>query len=374
MKKRGKFNLLSYFVEKCLIFYNSKNQNKIIIAFAIIKSKDYLVLIPILEKYLKIQYINYFSIQIKIEEQIDNCILLNFRDTEKTQIIKVFNIIYYEITKNNEDLVFLEENELETKFLDLILIHSDSSIRIKKSFEEILFLQGENVLSYFRFYDLDFYAVKNNAAIIQKFLSLTKSFKVIGYLIINFEIGLNEDLIFSSYLIEINQKTKHESNIEKDVNSFFECNLLNKNILYPIDIFHILWRTKISESFPSQKNVKEIFSIKRSNDTSDLDGFNTRFEMLLRENRLKFVRISKNLLFIEETYLFFTVLELEYKVILNLLKRYYRKYYIFIISLSDQNYQKLKNIDKITLLERISILNLDMFSKFDINILKNQKN
>ncbi len=374
MKKHGKFSLLSYFIEEHLIFYNSVNRNNNVVAFAIIKSKNYQMFIPILEKFLKHQYLNYFSFQIKIQEQIDTIILLNFTDTEKNQITKIFNIVYYEISKNNEELVFLKEKELEKKFLEVILKPSGQSIVIKKSIEEILFIYGENNFNYYRFYDLNFHAVKNNVAIIQKLLSLIKDLKVNGYLIVNFELGLNKELYFSSYLIEINGKKSTERTIEKEVNSFFECSLLNQFILNPRKIFHILWRTKLPESFYSQKNINEIFSVNGITNTKDLDAFNHRFEILLKENYLKSVRISKNLLFIEETYLFFTSLKLDHKIIFNILKKYYEKYYIFIIILSEHNYQILKKIEKINLLERITIMNLELFSKFDLKILKNQKN
>ena len=141
MVKKGKFKLLSYLIEEDLIFYKSLGKNEKFIAFALIEIKSFNILIPLLIEFLKKKFIHYFSLQLHSSGKNKKEILLNFADSTKEQIIKIFSIIRERIKEFNLQLQFLNEEKLETRFIAPIFGKLDSNISVANKSESLLITQ-----------------------------------------------------------------------------------------------------------------------------------------------------------------------------------------------------------------------------------------
>ena len=77
------------------------------------------------------------------------------------------------------------------------------------------------------------------------------------------------------------------------------------------------------------------------------------------------------MLFIENQSVFLSLPKLDSNLILNILKKYYSKYEIFILILDNKDYDKLIKIAKINLLKNVRIISIEDLQRFDIEILRN---
>ena len=86
--------------------------------------------------------------------------------------------------------------------------------------------------------------------------------------------------------------------------------------------------------------------------------------------KLRFKRLNRNLIIIEQNVLFYSASILDSKLILKILKRYYSKFNIFLLILNDSEYDKLLKINKIDILNNVEVLDSNKFTKLDFKVFK----
>jgi len=107
MVKKGKYKLLSFFIEDNLLFYKSLNKNKKFIAFSIFECSDFHPSFNILTDYLKKRFLNYFSIQMDSNENSKTLFIICFQDKDKDAIIKIFHLLHQKLQETKSDINFL---------------------------------------------------------------------------------------------------------------------------------------------------------------------------------------------------------------------------------------------------------------------------
>ncbi|MFW9864911.1 MAG: hypothetical protein ACFFEN_02345 [Candidatus Thorarchaeota archaeon] len=367
MAKKGKYQLLSYLVDKELIFYKSLNRNKKVVAFAMLETSSFNPLIASLNDYLRKRFLHYYSLQLNILEEHRNIVLLNFEETKKEDLTKMFNVVRQKIVVNKSKTFFLQNSQLEKAFLEPILKEIKSKASLWKKSESI---QLSNNLNSFNinFYNINLNYLDSKDSFIENFLKISKSFNRKGYLILNFRIDYNDEIIVSAYFSEFIYKKNDIFNTEKSINDFFNYNLLNKHEIKVKEIFNLLWRLGISSKYSPLKNFKSLFMEKKQDAIGIIIDFNDEFEHNLFEKRLNFIRLSKNLVLIEQKHLFLVLARLESKMLRRIIKKYKSKYFIYILILNKKEYRKLLDIAHVKSINNIQILNPD--EKIDFNIFK----
>lgn len=371
MIKKGKYKLLSYFVEKNLIYYKSISKNKKIVAFAMFETKLYEPIISILNGFLRKRFIRYYSIRINTSKKNNKEILLNFVDAKKERIIQFFNVIQKCLLEINTPINFLEKEKLEKRFVALIFKELNSNVRIKRDPNSLLIIndEGSKLLD---FYKINLNNIENQNSFINSFISLIAGFNKMGSITFSFKVGYEEEINFTSYFVSVNENMEDSFNIEKAVNEFFNYNALKRHNVKIKGIFNYVWRLGISNDFFMLKFFYNLFLVKNQCSLKDLLLFNSQFEQNLVINQIKFVRINNNLLFIEQYFIFLVLIYFDENLILKIVKKYCSKYYIYILILNNLEYKELLEIDNIKLIKNIKILNPDEINKFDYKEFKNQ--
>ncbi len=356
MNKKGKFKLLSYIIEEHLVFYKSQCKNEKFIAFSIIEINFFKPIISLLNDFLKKKLIHYYSFQLNTFKKNKKEILLNFEDSKKERIIKVFNIIYQKLTETNLQIQFLNEKILETSFINLIFEDINSNISVINKSESLLITNNKDAKQ-LDFYRIDLAIIKNKNSFIYNFFNIISSFKREGYLIFHFKIGLNNNVKLNSYFVEVSKKIEEMFSIEKKINNFFNINLLERQDVKIKFVSNFLWRLGITDGGVPLKDFYNLFFNKEQNCTLDLSKFNNRLEQTLLNNQVKFIRLNKNLLFIEQCFLVLVFKKLNSHYILRIIEKYHSKYIIYITTLHDLDYKKLLEIKTINQIENVNLLN-----------------
>jgi len=370
MGKKGRFKLLSYLIEENLIFYQSLNKNKKILAFSIFEFDNLPQIIILLNRFLKNRFLNNFSIQLDVNGENKKKILMCFNDTRKSNIIKTFNIVKQNIIDKYKSADFFKNEVLEKEFLAILLDHVNSNIKLSKIKKSIL-IDNEGDARILDLYYLDLNIILNRTSFFHVFLNLINNYNRKGYLILNFRLNSIRDALLSAYFIDVkNQKNNDPIHLEDEVNSFFNYYLLKKHNLNLTDISYYLFRFNITNDYSLSNNILELFLSQKQYNFNDLNQFNLHFEKNLRKNDLDFNRLNRNLLFIEQKILFLTLENLDFNLLLRLCKKYYLKYTIYILILDDKEYDKILNVDKIQLLESIKIIRYKDFLNFDFKRFK----
>ncbi len=366
MVKKGKFKLLSYVIEDYLIYYKSQGKYEKYVAFAILELKSFNPLISILIEFSKKNLIHYFAFQLETFEKNKKFLILNFQDSKREQIVKIFNIVKQRLIESDNQIQFLNKKLLKTKFVSPISVDIDSEVSIINKAESILITNDKDV-KLLDFFKINLELVKNRNAFIYNFLTLVNNFKRSGYLIFNFKIGLDNDIKTSIYFVEVREKNERNSKILKKINKFFNFDLLERKNVETKDLFKFLWRLGISnEKFPLE-NFKILFNNKDQNITKDFLNYINKFEENLLHNETNYLRLSSNLFFIEQQFLFLILRKLDSDYIHKILEKYFPKYIIYITIFQENDYEQLLNIKTINQIENIKILHpneiLDLNSK-----------
>lgn len=364
INKKGKFKLLLYTIEDSLIFYKSLNNCKRIIAFSIIEADTFNPLIFILNNCLNKRLLSYYAIQINLLEKNKILFLLNFEDSDKDKIIKLFHIIKDEIINEAPETVFFQSKKLENHFLDVILINLESKINVSNISNSIIINSNGNK-TFLNVYCLCFNKIENRKSFFNDFLNLTNNYNRKGYLIFNFKLDLKGNIIVSSYFIELSNNKNLSIKYVKEINNFYEFELLRKQDITINELFFLLCRSKIFDDSILFEDVLEIFSNKNKCYLYNILEFNSKFEHQLLESQIPFKRLNKNLLFINKNLLFFSFTDSNYKIILKILKKYYQKYYLFFLILNDVEFEKIVKIENITLLKNLKIMRISDFIKIN---------
>ncbi|MHA1931882.1 MAG: hypothetical protein ACW96X_05035 [Promethearchaeota archaeon] len=366
MVKKGKYQLLSYLVDRYLIFYKSLNRNKKIIAFAMFDVNSYNQIIPILNEFLKKRFIQYYSIQLNTIREKKPFFILNFEDTKKENIVRLFNIIHQNFTEKNLHIKFHIDSILEQKFIELILKKVDSNTSITKLGESLLVVNNGNSLQ-LDFFTININKLDNQDSFVHNLINIINNFNKKGYLIINFLCNNDEEIKFTLYFTELTHKKDESFSTENNINSFFNYSVFKRQGLKIKEFHNYFWRKGISDNFFLLKYYSQLFQNNSSNDTHDLLVFNQDFERTLLKNNVKFIRFSNYLLFIEQTFLFLTMSELKSRFIQQIIQKYRSKYFIYILVLNQDDSKKLSEIKSFKSLKNVQILNLDEISKFNLN-------
>lgn len=371
MIRKGKFKLFSYIVEDFLIFYKSINRNKKIISFSILESEDFFPLITILNNFLKQRFLNYYSIQISTTKRNKKLFFINFEDKTKDRIIKVFNLIYQKLNPFKNKIQFLVKDQLETTFLNIIFKNFSSNINGLKASESLL-IKDEEASRYIDIYDINLNNMDEKNTFFLNFINLLTKLNRKGHLIINFRKIFNDNIRFSISFIDIRKELKDLIRFEVEIKDFFNYDIVNRRKIEFTKIFHLLWRYGSTDYFYEFNDYSDLFlNGKNFSDFKNITKFNIQFEHNLVNREIKFKRLNQNLLFINEHILFYTAPNLDYKVILTILKRYYSKYFLYFLILNEYEYSKLLEINGIIMLDNVKLLSLNEFSHFNFKVFKN---
>ena len=372
MVKKGKFKLLSFLIENQLIYYKSLNKNKKLVAFSIIETNSLLKIIPILNDFLKKRFLLYYSIQINIPKKRRKLIILNFIGNDKNRIVKFFSLIYQQISECGKSAKFLKKRYLKRQFLHVISNKINVDINTMKLGDSLVLKHDEN-MQFLHFYQIYCPFIENKSVSLHNLLKLLNNFNQKGFLIFNIKVNNKEELIYHAYFIDIKYEQKNYSlDIEKEVNSLFNCELF-KNLELNLKLLYcILWRTNISEIYYNLENGVNLFLSLSQFNFQKLSKFNTQFEKALQLNQINFHRLNRNLLLIEDKILFLIFKDFHHEDILRLLEKFYSRYFVVILVLNQDEYKKLLDVSKIKFLENLKTLNCMDFVKFNFSVLKNE--
>ena len=92
---------------------------------------------------------------------------------------------------------------------------------------------------------------------------------------------------------------------------------------------------------------------------------NSIIEKKLANHQIKHVRLNKNLLFINQSCLLLVLHHLESNIIRKIIKTYISKYFIYILMLSEVDYEKLLEIESIHLIDNVKPLQLKEIHQFN---------
>ncbi|MFX1574421.1 MAG: hypothetical protein ACFFB0_16900 [Promethearchaeota archaeon] len=369
MVKKGKYKLFSYIVDGFLIYYKSFNNYNKFMAFAVIESKSFNPIILSLNEFLRQRFIHYYSIQIYTTTNEKLTIILNFEDKEKDGIIKTFHIIHQNLAKYKKSIKFMENSTLERLFLGIISeeINSNKIITEKSG---TLLIKNEKKLSLLDFYKINLLHLENKNSFIDSFSRLIQNYSRAGYLIFNIHINFTEEIQIYPYFVEVYDKVNHNSDIIKIVNSFFNVNLIKKRDVKTNNIFDLLWRIRISDDSYPLTLFYNLFLTKEQYFLPPLLKFNSEFEQNLINNKIRFTRLSNKLFLIEQVFIVVILPTLESNYIQRLIKKYYLKYYIYLLIWNKIDYEKLSQIQAIDKLKNFEIIFLNNISNFDLTIFK----
>lgn len=364
MVKKGKYKLFSYFIEDYLIYYKSFKKKNKIIAFAIFEYLNFESVEIILNDFLRKRVIHYFSIQIDTDEKNEKILLLNFEDYKKENIIKSFNIVKQFLTEIENPIKFLKEKILENFFLAIFFQDINSSTSISKVSEAIT-ISTENKLKIFNFYNIDLELIEQRNSFITSFSNLINNFNRRGFIIFNFQIDFNEDIKIFAYFVDICENNKNDSNIENKINSFFHCNIINRQNIKIQNIFTYFWRLGVTDTFFVLNDFQNLFFLKKNSGSLDLLDINNQIEENLVKYQIEYIRLSNNLLFIEHNNLFLILKNLDSEYIHRILKDRYPKYFIYILILNNLGYKKLLEMESIKFLGNIITIHPEEIQKLN---------
>ena len=372
MVKKGKFKLLSYIVDENLIYYKSLNKNKKLVAFLIVEVETLNSVFLILNDFLKKSFVRYYSIQVNTYDKEKKRILINLEDDEKSRIVKIFNIIRNRIMNCDNNAKFLKTNRLEKQFLGLFFNNMNAEITIKKNNDSILITNDKTTIVY-ELYSIQLDVLNDTKAILHDFTKLVNNFKKRGFLILNFKMNYKEGVVFTPYFINIKNLSEKSADVSKEINNFFNRNLLKKQDINIKSIATLLWRNTISNNPFLLTKFADLFSPNSQYDFNHLSSFNSQLERQLFKKHIDFKRLNPNLLFINQNSLFITIFEFDPQALLKLLKKFHSKYFIFLLILNEEVYEEVLKIDKIDFLSNIKVINSEKFLKLDFDVFEQKK-
>ena len=373
MVKKSKYNLSTYFIEDNLLFYTSLNKKKKKIAFSILKVKDCVPIITILNNFLKKEYLNYYSIQISLLNNYETLIFMGFIDFEKKRILNSFNIIREKLSQISEKIIFLKEESLEKQFFNIGFNNIDSKFNRLKSKDAIIIENGRSshILT---ISILNLLELSEKETFLHDFYNFLKKRELKGFLILIFKKALSEDISISNYFIELKEIDGKKTNLNNEINEFFNFPLLQKQKIEQKNLFKLLWRLEISEERLTYKEVSKLFKPKEIEKIQDLTKFNLELENLLKTNEINFHRLNPNLMLINQNIMFILFDKIDFKLFDKILANYYNKYQIIILILNRQEYLKLNRLEKINNLNRLKIYNYQEYANTVLNLLLESAN
>ncbi len=373
MVRKSKYNLSTYFIEENLLFFTSLGKEKKKIAFSILKIQDIDLAIANLNEFLKMDYLNYYSIQISLLNNYEILVFIGFIDFEKKRILNSFNIIREKLSQIKEKIIFLKEESLEKQFFNIGFNNKDSKFSCSKSKDAVIIENGRST-HLLTFSILDLLKLSEKTTFLHDFFNFLKKRELKGSFILNFKKALNGDISLSNYFIELKETDGNETNLNEEINEFFKIPLLKKQKLEKKNLFKLLWRLEISEECLAFNKVSELFNYNEIEKVQDLTELNLKCEKLLKTNKINFHRLNPNLILIKKNILFVLFERVDYELLNKVIANYYDKYQILILVLNRKEYFKLNRLEKINNLNRLKIFNYQEYANTFLNSLLNHLN
>ena len=369
MSKKGKYKILSYFVDGDLIFYKSLNKNKVFIGFSIFYFNSIYSILPDMNYFLKKRLMNYYSLQIDLNKR--KFILICFEDTNKNKILKCHSIIYENLLKKNDSITFLKGKELENYFFNLTN-ESLNLNEIKKENDGSLSINNKETDIQIKYYKIKFDCISKKELFLDTFTSLTKNFNENMGIIFNFKIDRNNKIIFFPFIIEIQNKRNNHPNLDYNINTFFNNNMLEKKNLRINDIGLLLWRLPIDNEFFYLLDFTETFYLYKKYNLDDLTEFMYQIKDDLNNNEIEFTKINDDMLLINQKILFVLIIKQNLEFIKKIIKKFYDKYNIYLVYCNNAEYEKIAKIEELSSLNKIKIFNKNQFFEQNINIFRDK--
>ncbi|GAG23800.1 unnamed protein product, partial [marine sediment metagenome] len=253
--------------------------------------------------------------------------------------------------------VFLENKELERHFFNIGFSELDSRVHDLTSTDSII-IESEQSFNLLDFYTIDLYELENKANFLYDFTNLIKRFNRQGFLSITFSSQSSQEII-SSYFIELKRELKDDFNIEHEINSFFECKLIESCKVERSELFKILWRFDISDKYMVYKDIEPIFNATPIpvKPERELTKVGLEFENTLQSHNINFKRLSERSILIDNKFMFIMFDKIDYTLVAKVFKELYPKYAVVIWVIDDKEYSKITNVKKITDLPNVRIYN-----------------
>ncbi len=364
--KKGCYKLGTFEIEDNLICYTSLNRSNKIIAFSIIKAFNYHTALPILKHLVQKEKLHYFSVQISITNKIESYIVLCFMDAEKKNILAVLNVLKTKFVEESQiPAIFLDGKKLELHFLEIGFTNLNSKIHRLKSTNSFI-IENERFLNILDIYALDLYELEKKVNFLYEFTNLIKRFKRQGFLIFNCMIK-DSQMVISGYFVDQKNNIRDEYNLEYEINSFFECGLVDSFALALNDCYKILWRLDISNNYLTYTDIEQMFySNPLSKEKRDFTKINAEIEKLLILDGLSYRRLSNRSFLINDKFMFLIFDTVDYKLLTRVFDQLYPKYNIVILVINDKEYSKIINRKKLMELPNVRIFNYEYFIKQNI--------
>ena len=178
----------------------------------------------------------------------------------------------------------------------------------------------------------------------------------------------------TSYFAEKCEIDENSSDIDKTVNNFFHYDLIERQDLKIKTIFNFIWRLEITDTFFFLNDFYGLFYTDKILYSLEVSEINELFKQNLLQNQIEYISLSKNLFFIEQSYLFLILQNLDCNYIHRVIEKYYPKYFIYILILNDLGYEEILKMKSIKSIESIKIINPLEIQKFNYEEFKRKHN
>ncbi len=370
MVRKGKFKLFSFLTEKHLIYYKSINKNEKLVAFSILKINNILKIIPLLNDFLLKNFLFYYSIQIDVPKNRRKTIILTFIGNDRAKIDKFFNLIFQRIQENDKSIKFLKNRHLENQFFHFLSNKIDNDVNALKMEDSLIIKRGDTE-KFLSFYEINCDLLQNDNVSLHNLLKALNNFNQKGYIIFNIQSLTSGRIVSNAYFISTRYEKDNKSiDIEEEINILFNCEVFNKSIMHLNHLNCIIWRANFSDKFYNITHDSDIFLSLSNYSFQDLSKFSVQFDKTLRLNQVDFHQLKPNLFFIEEKTLFLILDFYNPIEISKILEKFFSKYFVIILILNMEEYNKLIGSNEIRLLEKVKTINFRDFIEFNINKLK----
>ena len=265
----------------------------------------------------------------------------------------------------------MKGKELENYFFNLTN-ESLNLNEIKKENDGSLSINNKETDIQIKYYKIKFDCISKKELFLDTFTSLTKNFNENMGIIFNFKIDRNNKIIFFPFIIEIQNKRNNHPNLDYNINTFFNNNILEKKNLRINDIGLLLWRLPIDNEFFYLLDFTETFYLYKKYNLDDLTEFMYQIKDDLNNNEIEFTKINDDMLLINQKILFVLIIKQNLEFIKKIIKKFYDKYNIYLVYCNNAEYEKIAKIEELSSLNKIKIFNKNQFFEQNINIFRDK--
>lgn len=363
MKKKGKYKLLSYYVEKDLLFYSSLNKIKKIVGFCVIETKNILKIIEILNEFWIKSPLNSCAIQINVGYESNINLILNFENFEKKAIIQTFSNICNKFEKTGITFSVKVNNQLEQEFLYNIFNKDTLDLQntMLQTSGDDLIIRDEKESIFYTFYHVNLNLLDDKRNFIDNFIGFMKDKGVNGHLILSHATNRLGDLQVSTYFVEIMSEAKSEIDIVKETNEFFKIELIKQLKPNLESIFKYLWRLPLTSSNYLVNNIDELYSLEEKYDFQNIEKLMIQIEHQLLEHKVDYQILNDNTILINNKIIFSILSTPDLDSIIEMVKNNIDIYQVYILVVNNEVYLNITKIEYVSEIENLKILNSEAF-------------